>query len=383
MKRYKIHTLGCKLNYAESSTLGRQFEEQGYIRAMRGESADLVVINSCAVTGESERKARELIRRAVRENQGAELVVTGCYAKLREAEIMTIQGVSRVESVKSLRSYSSGERTRSFLKVQDGCDYHCSYCTVWRARGESRSAPIKDVVGDAREIARKGVREIVLTGVNIGDFGRKTGETFIDLLVALDKVEGIERYRISSIEPNLLTDDIIAFCATSDKFMPHFHIPLQSGCDSILKRMGRRYTSEFFAAKVAAVRQQIPDLFIGVDVIVGFPGETDEDFQQTYHFLESISPSFLHVFPYSKRPNTTAAGFEDQVDPKTKKERVARLQALSDRFLSDFTRSQSGKRQTVLVEGRGKNGNLFGHTQNYIRVEVDGGDELINTIVEL
>lgn len=383
MKRYKIHTLGCKLNYAESSTLGRRFEEQGYIRAMRGEVADLVVINSCAVTGESERKARELIRRAVRENEGAELVVTGCYAKLREAEIMAIRGVSRVESVKSLRSYSSGERTRSFLKVQDGCDYHCSYCTVWRARGESRSAPIEDVVGDAREIARKGVCEIVLTGVNIGDFGRKTGETFLDLLVALDQVEGIERYRISSIEPNLLTDDIIAFCATSAKFMPHFHIPLQSGCDSILKRMRRRYTSEFFASKVSAVRQQIPDVFIGVDVIVGFPGETDGDFQQTYRFLESISPSFLHVFPYSKRPNTTAAQFEGQVDPKIKKERVTRLQALSDRFLSDFTEAQKGKRQSILIEGRAKNGKLFGHTQNYIRVEMDGGDELINTIVEL
>lgn len=382
MKKYKIHTLGCKLNYAESSTIARGLEEQGYVKAERDEVAQLVVINSCAVTGESERKARELIRRAARENSGAELVVTGCYAKLREAEIMALDGVTRVETVKALASYSSGERTRSFLKVQDGCNYHCSYCTVCRARGESRNAPIAQIVASAGEIAKRGAREIVLTGVNIGDFGRSTGESFLDLLQELEAVQGIERYRISSIEPNLLTTEIIEFCAASPKFMHHFHIPLQSGCDSILRRMGRRYTTDFFASKVAQVRRSMPDAFIGIDVIVGFPGETDEDFQTTVRFLEHLRPAFLHIFPYSARPDTVAAGFADQVEAKIKKERVARLGVLCDELLSEFTESQKNRPKSILVEGRStKTGMLFGHTENYIRLELEGGNDLINTIV--
>lgn len=383
MKRYKIYTLGCKLNYAESSTIARGIEQSGFTKASKGETADLVVINSCAVTGESERKARELIRRTVRENVGAEVVVTGCYAKLREQQILQIEGVTRVETTKSLASYSSGERTRSFLKVQDGCDYHCTYCTVWRARGESRNAPIEQVVSQAREVAAKGVREIVLTGVNIGDFGRSTGENLEALLIDLAQIEGVERYRISSIEPNLLTNEILTFCAANEKFMPHYHIPLQSGCDRVLKQMGRRYTTDFFASKIAEVRSiHGSDVFIGVDVIVGFPGESDEEFLQTVSFIEQIKPAFLHIFPYSARPDTAAAKFDGQVDAQTKKKRVKILRELCDRLLSDFTESQQGGAHKILIEGRAKNGMLFGHTENYLRMETEGGDELINTIVE-
>lgn len=382
MRCYKIYTLGCKLNFAESSSIARAIEQRGYERARRDEVADLVVINSCAVTGESERKARELIRRAVRENAGAEVVVTGCYAKLRQGEIEAIEGVSRVETVKALTSYSLGERTRSFLKVQDGCDYHCTYCTVWRARGESRNVPVAEIVAQAREIAARGVREIVLTGVNIGDFGRSTGESFLDLIRSLDTVGGVDRYRISSIEPNLLTDEIIDFCAASPRFMPHFHIPLQSGCDRVLKKMGRRYTTEFFASKIERVRAAVPDVFIGIDVIVGFPGETAAEFEATVEFLRRVRPAFLHVFPYSARPDTAAARFEDQVEARVKKERVAVLGALCDELLAEFTASQRGKPHKILIEGRSsRSGLLFGHTENYIRREVEGGDELINTVV--
>ncbi|MEG0655618.1 MAG: MiaB/RimO family radical SAM methylthiotransferase [Mucinivorans sp.] len=380
--KYKIITLGCKLNYAESATIARALREQGMQPASKGEAAQKVVINSCAVTAESEHKTREMIRRAVRENPGAEIVVSGCYAKLREKEIMAIQGVSRVETQKSLTAYSTSGRTRSFLKVQDGCDFHCSYCTVWRARGASRNAPIADLVNSARAIAATGAREIVLTGVNIGDFGRTTGESFLDLLIALDKVEGVDRYRISSIEPNLLTDEIIAFCALSPKFMPHFHIPLQSGCNSILQVMGRRYTAQFFADKIDSIRAIMPNVFIGVDVIVGFPGETDDNFTDTMRLLQRVRPSFLHVFPYSARPDTPAAGMEGQVAPGVKKERAARLGALSEELLSEFTTKQQKAEHAILVEGRDKNGLLFGHTENYIRMEIEGGDQLINTIVK-
>ncbi|MEG2494684.1 MAG: MiaB/RimO family radical SAM methylthiotransferase [Mucinivorans sp.] len=380
-KRYKIYTLGCKLNYAESSTIARRLEGDGLVMAKSGQSADMVVINSCAVTLESEHKTRETIRRVVRENPDAEVIVTGCYAKLREAEIMAIAGVSRVVTQKELTAYSTAGRTRSFLKVQDGCDFHCTYCTVWRARGASRNAPIVELVAAAREIAASGAREIVLTGVNIGDFGRTTGESFLDLLMALEKVDGVERYRISSIEPNLLTDEVIAFCAHSPKFMPHYHIPLQSGSNEVLRRMGRRYTAEFFAAKIESIRHSTPDVFIGVDVIVGFPGETQAQFMETYNVLKTVRPAFLHVFPYSARPDTLAATLADQLDAKIKKERAAQLGALCVELLDEFTAASSGKTHSILIEGRAKNGKLFGHTENYIRQEIDGGDELINTIV--
>lgn len=381
MGKYKIYTLGCKLNYAESSSISRSLEAKQLAKADKGEVADVVVINSCAVTAHSEKKTRELIRRAVRENSGAEVIVTGCYAKLRSEEILSIEGVSAVQKVKELTAFSLGERTRSFLKVQDGCDYHCTYCTVWRARGESRNAPIEDIVAQGEKIAAAGVREIVLTGVNIGDFGRSTGNNLYELLVELEKIEGISRYRISSIEPNLLTDEIIGFCAASPKFMPHFHIPLQSGCDSILRRMGRRYTTDRFREKVEAVRAVIPRAFIGIDVIVGFPGESDEDFEVTYSFLENLAPAFLHIFPYSVRPNTVAAEMDGQVAESKKKERVARLSELSDRLSAKFREEHLADDDLVLVEGRGSDGLLFGHTEHYIRVEFEGDDSTIGKIV--
>lgn len=400
---YKIYTLGCKLNYAESSTIARRLEIAGFTQAARGAAAGVVIINSCSVTAQADHKARELIRRAVRENPAARVAVTGCYAKLKAGEIAEINGVSVVEADKSkllaliigetgtsatgaeqsfFASYSTGERVRSFLKIQDGCNYHCTYCTVWKARGESRNAPAADIVNSAREIAAAGVKEIVLTGVNIGDFGKSTGETFLDLLTALDCIEGIERYRISSIEPNLLTEPIIAFCAASSKFMPHFHIPLQSGSDNILKRMGRRYTSADFAAKIAAIRTLIPDVFIGVDVIVGFPGESDVDFEATYNLLANLEPSYLHIFPYSPRANTTAAGMEGQIAPSVKKARAARLEQLNKDLQAQFYKRERGKPHKILVEGRDKkSGRLFGHSANFLRLEFHGHDSLIGTIV--
>ncbi|MFI3299377.1 MAG: MiaB/RimO family radical SAM methylthiotransferase [Rikenellaceae bacterium] len=381
-RSYKIYTLGCKLNYAESSTIARSMDEGGMRRAQRGEIANKVVVNSCAVTAQSEKKTRELIRRVVRENPNAEVVVTGCYAKLREPEILNIKGVTAVQTTKAITAWSYGERTRSFLKVQDGCNYHCTYCTVWRARGISRNAPIAEVVEQAEQIASRGVKEIVLTGVNTGDFGRSTGESFLELLYALEAVDGIERYRISSIEPNLLTQEIIEFCASSQKFMPHFHLPLQSGSNRILGGMGRRYNAQMFIDKVDAVRALIPNVFIGVDVIVGFPSESEQDFSDTVEVLKRVGATFLHVFPYSQRPDTLAAEMVEQIPEPIKKERVATLNKLSDELLSDFTERELSKPQEVLVEGRARSGKLFGHTANYIRVELDEGDDsLIGKVV--
>ena len=314
-QKVSFYTLGCKLNFSETSTIARQFEQGGFVRAARGEKADIYVINSCSVTEHADKKCRNLVRHLIKENPEAIVVVTGCYAQLKPQEVAAIKGVDLVIgnndkgsiydrvaalpaksgamihtcSVEELTgffaAFSSGDRTRSFLKVQDGCSYRCSYCTIPLARGASRNIPIADLVREAEAIAAKGQREIVLTGINVGDFGRTTGESFADLLRALDCVEGIDRYRISSIEPNLLTDEVIAFTAGSQKFQPHFHVPLQSGCDRILALMRRRYNTARFADRIAAVRAQIPDVFFGVDVIVGFPGETDEDFEQTCRFL--------------------------------------------------------------------------------------------------
>ena len=341
-------------------------------------------------------------------------MVTGCYAQLKPQEVASIQGVDLVIgnndkgsiydrvaalSAKSgamihtcsaeeltgfFAAFSSGDRTRSFLKVQDGCSYRCSYCTIPLARGTSRNIPIADLVREAETIAAKGQREIVLTGINVGDFGRTTGESFADLLRALDRVEGIDRYRISSIEPNLLTDEVIAITATSTKFQPHFHVPLQSGCDRILALMRRRYNTARFVSRIAAVRAQIPDVFFGVDVIVGFPGETDEDFEQTYRFLaQEVHPAFLHVFPYSIRPNTPAALMPNQVQSSVATQRVDRLNALSARLYREFASAHLGKEAKVLWESTRHGGKMFGFTENYIKVAAPFDRERINTITSV
>lgn len=389
---YKIYTLGCKLNFAESSTIARHLQQQGYTEAAMGDAAGLCIINSCSVTAVSDKKTREHIRRMVRENPGAEVVVTGCYAALKGDEIAKIAGVTRVVVDKSqiwgqncensfFSAFSSGDRTRAYLKIQDGCDYHCAYCTIPLARGASRNIPIAELVLQAEQIAGKGQKEIVLTGVNVGDFGRTTGESFLELLRALERVEGIERYRISSIEPNLLTDEIIDFCVQSTKFMPHFHIPLQAGTDKILKLMRRRYNLAKFAERIQAVRAKMADAFIGIDIIVGFPGETDEDFEQTCQFLEQVAPSFLHIFPYSERANTDAINFDGKVDPHQKALRVHKLTELSDKLHSRFCDRFTGQQAKVLVESAKKGEQMFGYTENYIKVAMPYDRELINQII--
>lgn len=413
-QKVSFYTLGCKLNFSETSTIARQFEQGGFVRAARGEKADIYVINSCSVTEHADKKCRNLVRHLIKENPEAIVVVTGCYAQLKPQEVAAIKGVDLVIgnndkgsiydrvaalpaksgamihtcSVEELTgffaAFSSGDRTRSFLKVQDGCSYRCSYCTIPLARGASRNIPIADLVREAEAIAAKGQREIVLTGINVGDFGRTTGESFADLLRALDCVEGIDRYRISSIEPNLLTDEVIAFTAGSQKFQPHFHVPLQSGCDRILALMRRRYNTARFADRIAAVRAQIPDVFFGVDVIVGFPGETDEDFEQTCRFLEQeVHPAFLHVFPYSVRPNTPAAVMPNQVQSSVATQRVERLSTLSARLYREFAMAHLGQEAKVLWESTRHGGKMFGFTENYLKVSVPFDRELINTITRV
>ena len=397
-RRVSFHTLGCKLNFSETSTIARQFEEGGFERCASGRDADICVVNTCSVTEHADKKCRNLIRKLARENPDAIIAVTGCYAQLKPDTIAAIEGVDLVignnnkdglyekvaalpgkgktsvyscgaiELTRFFASFSSGDRTRAFLKVQDGCSYKCSYCTIPYARGESRNIPVADIVASARRIAEGGQKEIVLTGINTGDFGHTTGETFIGLLRELNKVRGIERYRISSIEPNLLTDEIIAFTAASERFQPHFHIPLQSGCDRILALMRRRYTTKMFAERIAAVRASMPDAFIGIDVIVGFPGETEEDFEATYRFLESVAPAFLHVFPYSVRPGTPAADFDGKVPPHIAAERVKRLTGLSDRLHSEFCGRHTGQEARVLYESTVRGGMMGGFTGNYIKV---------------
>lgn len=406
-------TLGCKLNYSETSTYAREFEEHGYSVVKPTEAADVYVINTCSVTDHSDKKCRNIIRRLHKKNPSAIIAVTGCYAQLKSEEILAIEGVdivlgaefkgqlysevskisgkenpkafscerNRIESV--FPSFSTGERTRSFLKVQDGCDYFCSYCTVPIARGKSRNLPIALLVEEAQKIAASGIKEIVLTGVNTGDFGKTTGESFLDLLKALNGVEGIERYRISSIEPNLLTEEIVKWIASGTKFLPHFHIPLQSGCDTILGAMKRRYTTEMFRSKIELIRANMEHVFFGIDVIVGFPGETEELFMETYRFLESVKPAFIHIFPYSIRPNTVAAGMECQVDSQVKDERVKRLEELSDRLHAEFYADNKGREEEVLFESTMKGGMMFGYTRNYIRVEAPYDREKIGKIVRM
>ena len=387
-------TLGCKLNYAETSTYERGFVAAGWEVVPWTAQADVYLINTCAVTETAEKKSRNLIRRAHKTAPEAHIVVTGCYAELRKDQLLSIEGVWKVFGAKekkqivadvcgqaadtsdsTMGAYSSGERTRSFLKVQDGCDNFCAYCTVPFARGRSRNIAICEVIKMAQSIAAEGVKEVVLTGVNTGDFGRTTGESFLDLLKALNEVEGIERYRISSIEPNLITPEIVDWIASGTKFQRHFHIPLQSGSDTLLKKVGRRYDTALFASRIDYIRQAMerpgePKVFFGIDVIVGLPGETEELFQETYTFLkERIKPAFIHVFPYSRRPGTRAAEWKDQVQDSLKTERVARLEALCEELHAEFVATNKGLEETVLWESSVKNGIMGGYTGNYIRVE--------------
>ena len=412
-RRVNFHTLGCKLNFSESSTIARQFEEGGFVRVAPDEEADICIINSCSVTEHADKKCRNIIRKLHRRNPNAIIAVTGCYAQLKPQEIADIEGVdivlgnndkgatyqrvvelsergrSQVYSCETdditsfFAAFSGGDRTRAFLKVQDGCDYCCSYCTIHNARGASRNIPIADIVPLAEKIAANGQKEIVITGVNTGDFGRTTGEKFIDLLKALNDVEGIERYRISSIEPNLLTDEIIEFCAASPKFQHHFHIPLQCGSDKILASMRRRYTTAKFADRIAAVRSAMPDAFIGIDVIVGFPGETDEEFRKSYDFLAGIAPSFLHSFPFSERANTPAVNFPGKVQASVATERVAELERLCARLHYDFCNKYVGTTAPVLFESTMRGGMMSGFTGNYIKVKVPYQRSLINQIAQV
>ena len=408
-KRVAFHTLGCKLNFSETATISRDFIRHGFEKVDYRDEADIYVLNTCSVTENADRKARKLIRQAKRRNPNSSIAVIGCYAQLKPETIAEIDGVDLVlgaeekfnllnhldtldlnngtRVIKSdinhvhtfTSSYSSGERTRSFLKVQDGCDYTCSFCTIPFARGKSRSDTIANTMKVAQEVAATDAREIVLTGVNIGDFGKGTTETFFDLIQELDQLEGISRIRISSIEPNLLTDEMIEFCAASQKFMPHFHVPLQSGSEKILGAMRRRYKRTLYENSVAKIKQCIPDACIGVDVIVGFPGETDDDFLDTYNFLNELDISYLHVFTYSERPNTDALEIGAVVSKGDRAYRSKMLHILSDKKRRFFHEQFIGQERPVLFESV-KNGKIMGHTDNYIQVQVNGEIDLINTI---
>ncbi len=411
----EFHTLGCKLNFAETSTIARIFAERGIRRAQPGEVPDICVVNTCSVTELADKKCRQTIRRLANRYPDAVIVVTGCYAQLKKDEVAAIDGVDivlgseqkmeisayldrwlatrkpqvEVTPAKDIRAFSPscsrGDRTRYFLKVQDGCDYFCSYCTIPFARGRSRSGSIESLVAQAREVAAEGGKEIVITGVNIGDFGKNTGESFIDLVRALDAVEGIERYRISSIEPDLLTDEIIDFCARSRAFMPHFHIPLQCGSDTVLRLMRRHYDSALFAHKVEMIKRLIPDAFIGVDLMVGTRGETEELFEESMRFVDGLDITRLHVFPYSERPGTLALRTIDHVvDQHTKSVRAGKMIALSDRKLRAFMQRYAGTVRPVLFEQPQPGMPMHGFTDNYIRVEVSNAPEaLVNTVAQV
>lgn len=419
-----FHTLGCKLNYSETSAIGRQFTDAGYQTVGFGEGADVYVINTCSVTDFADRKCRNTVRRALRKNAQAKVVVVGCYAQLKPAEIADIEGVDLVlgaaekfrvldyidgigmgsgkgmvragevkEANEFVNAFSFGDRTRSFLKVQDGCDYKCSFCTIPLARGASRSSTVDKVLADARAIAQMGVREIVLTGVNLGDFGNgtevieglrpKKEALFIDLIRELDQVEGIERFRISSIEPNLLTDEVIEFVAQSRRFAPHFHVPLQSGNDKQLAAMRRRYRRQLYADRVAYIKQLMPHCCIGVDLIVGFPGETEEDFLETYRFVQELDVSYFHVFTYSERPNTPAADMPNPVPLQERRRRNEMLSILSEKKRRYFYEQQLGQVRPVLLEKSKVEGQLSGFTDNYVKVAVALEDSWVNHVVDL
>ena len=410
-KKAVYYTLGCKLNFSETSTIGKILKEAGVRTARKGEVADICIVNTCSVTEVADKKCRQAIHRLAKENPGAFIVVTGCYAQLKPGQVADIEGVDLVlgaeqkgdlikflgdmqkrehgEAVttasKDIRKFSPscerGDRTRYFLKVQDGCDYFCSYCTIPFARGRSRNGSIADIVKQAEEVAAEGGKEIVITGVNTGDFGKSTGENFFDLVKALDEVEGIERYRISSIEPNLLTDEIIEFVSKSKRFMPHFHIPLQSGCDEVLKLMRRRYDTALFAEKIQKIKSLMPDAFIGVDVIVGTRGETEEYFEKAYQFIKGLDVTQLHVFSYSERPGTQALKIDHVVSPDEKHERSQRLLAISDEKTKAFYRKHIGREMKVLMEHSKEGVPMHGFTDNYIRVELNRDNELDNRII--
>lgn len=412
-KTAAYYTLGCKLNFSETSTIGKILKEAGVRTARKGEVADICVINTCSVTEVADKKCRQAIHRMAKENPGAFIIVTGCYAQLKPGQVADIEGVDLVlgaeqkadvmqyignlekrrhgeavtTAAKDIRKFAPscerGDRTRYFLKVQDGCDYYCSYCTIPFARGRSRNGSIAEIVQQAQQVAAEGGKEIVITGVNTGDFGKSTGENFFDLVKALDQVDGIERYRISSIEPNLLTDEIIEYVATSKRFMPHFHIPLQSGCDEVLKLMRRRYDTQLFARKIEKIKALMPDSFIGVDVIVGTRGETAEYFEKAYRFIEGLDITQLHVFSYSERPGTQALKIEHVVSPEEKHERSQRLLALSDEKTHAFYARHIGQEVTVLMEHAKNGAPMHGFSANYIRVELLSDNTLDNHLVRV
>ena len=413
-KRIAFLTLGCKLNYAETSTYERELLKEDFEAVPWNKGADVFVVNTCTVTEHSDKKSRNIIRKLHRQNPDAKIYVTGCSAQLRRADYEAIEGVQRVFGateksaiVPTIMSdvhgvecygkgvstffpaYSSGERTRSFLKVQDGCDYKCHYCTVPYARGESRNIPIAEIIPQAEAIAAEGIKEVVLTGVNTGDFGKSTGESFFDLIRQLNDVVGIERYRISSIEPNLLTEEMIDWIVSGTKFLPHYHIPLQSGCDTILKEMGRRYDTAAFARKIQYIRERSevpggPKVFFGIDVIVGFPGETDELFMETYTFLRDVvRPAFIHIFPYSRRAGTPAAERKDQVQDCKKTHRVQMLEDLSAQLHAEFLEANKGVAEKVLFESTDRKGMMEGYTGNYIRIAQPYDPSLIGQIVDV
>jgi len=398
-KKVAFHTLGCKLNFAETSTISRSFPEEKFERVPASSKADIYVINTCSVTDVADRKCRHAIKKFISLSPGAFIAVVGCYAQLKPQEISSIPGVDLVlgtnekfniadyltdfkkkpvveihscdlsSSDSYNTSYSMGDRTRSFLKIQDGCDYGCSYCTIPLARGSSRNPEIQSIIGEALKIAEKGVKEIVITGVNVGDFGKTTGESLADLMKELVKIQGIERFRISSIEPNLLTDELIELTATNEKILPHFHIPLQSGCNKILGLMRRRYTRNVFAARVIMTRKMMPLAGIGADVIVGFPGESASDFEDTFSFLEDMPLSYLHVFTFSERPDTVADKLPGKVSHGEKELRRKRLTSLSEKKNLEFKKLNSGQITKVLFERTRNEGLITGFTSNYIRVE--------------
>ncbi len=416
MKRVAFYTLGCKLNFSETSTLSRMFEDRNYVKVDFCDRPDIFIINTCSVTENADKKCKKLVREAKKISPGSYIAIVGCYAQLKPKEIAEIEGVDAVlgaaekfrlfdyldefvpqkqarvfaSDIKEAQhfnaSYSFGERTRTFLKVQDGCNYGCAFCTIPLARGKSRSDTISHIVSQAQEIAATDVKEIVLTGVNIGDYGiinGKRSEKFIDLLNALDQIKGIDRFRISSIEPNLLTNEIIEFVAGSKKFVPHFHIPLQSGSDEILRSMKRRYLSDLYRDRVEIIKSLMPDACIGVDVITGFPGETEEKFLETYHFLNELDISYLHVFTYSERPNTLATEMDGVVPVNIRKDRTTMLRNLSEKKKYYFYQSQLGKTGTVLFEEDVENGMIHGFTRNYVRVRAKYDPMLINELKEV
>ena len=419
-KSVAFHTLGCKLNFAETSTISRDFAQAGFERVEFSEAADVYVINTCSVTENADRETRNIVGRALRANPDGFIVIVGCYAQLKPEQIMEMPGVDLVlgatekfnitqflgaleknagtaevhsceiqDANQFVGSYSSGDRTRAFLKVQDGCDYKCTYCTIPLARGISRSDTLENVVKNAREIAASGIPEIVLTGVNVGDYGKgefgnkRHEHTFLDLVKALDDVEGVHRLRISSIEPNLLRDEIIDFTAKSDKFVPHFHLPLQSGSDAILKAMKRRYMTALYRKRVDAILTAMPDACIGVDVIVGFPGETEEHFLETYNFINSLEIGYLHVFTYSERPNTLADAMDGIVPIPERKRRNKMLRILSEKKKRAFYERQLGTTRPILFEGENKEGYILGYTDNYVRVKAPWNPHWADRVISM